>query len=324
MRIFVTGATGFIGGHLTERLVTDGHHVTALVRSPHKADRLRDLGVSLVSGDLSVFADPDFILDPHDVVVHLAGVVSAPDDATYEAINYGAVADLVRWLNEQPWSPRRLVFSSSLAAAGPSPTDRPLTEADPPRPIDPYGDAKARAEAALSAASFPTTSFRPPPVIGGGDPAFLPVFSLAARGLGVRVSGPPQRISWIGVDDLVAAILAMAHDTRTTHHVYFTTHEAVIDLDELWAGLSRAFDHRVRVIRLPGSLLAGLAGLTSAVLPRLGLTSSFDSKLVAQMRTPAFVCTSRALTTDLGWSAQVDLDQTLRRTLAGYRDRGWL
>jgi nucleoside-diphosphate-sugar epimerase len=73
-------------------------------------------------------------------------------------------------LSRNETKPKRLVFASSLAAAGPSPAGRAWTEADPPAPIDPYGEAKAKAERVVASAPFPTTSFRPPTVLGPGDP----------------------------------------------------------------------------------------------------------------------------------------------------------
>ena len=92
------------------------------------------------------------------------------------------------------------------------------------------------------------------------------------------MGGPAQRISWIGVDDLVAAIVAMSEDTHEGHRIYFTTHEQVIDLDELWAGVSRAFGHRVRVIRVPGPVMSGLSTVASVVLPLVGRPNPLDAK----------------------------------------------
>jgi nucleoside-diphosphate-sugar epimerase len=124
MRVLVTGGTGFIGHHVCRRFVDRGDHVVALVRSPGKAARL-PAGVEPLKGDLSLFADPGLELPPFDVVVHLAGVVAADHLAQYEAINFTAVRDLVECVARQKWKPARLLFASSLAAAGPSARDAP-------------------------------------------------------------------------------------------------------------------------------------------------------------------------------------------------------
>ncbi|MFT5686841.1 MAG: nucleoside-diphosphate-sugar epimerase, partial [Myxococcota bacterium] len=314
----------FIGGHLARRLCAEGHEVTALVRTPSKADALVALGVTLLHGDLSLFARPDCVLPPADVVIHLAGVVTASDPAQYEAINFTAVVDLMDCLERQDWMPRRLLFASSLAAAGPSPADHPWTEADPLSPIDPYGEAKARAEGALAAASFPVTCFRPPVVLGPGDPAFLTIFKAAKGRVGIRVAGEPQRLSWVYIDDLIAAILAMAEDTGTENATYFTTSEETVDIRRLWSALSAALDRRILVLPIPGPILAGVSAVAVALSGIFGFTNQLDDKQVAQMRASAFVCTSARLTADLGWRAQVGFEDAVTRTARGYTEMGWL
>ncbi len=324
MRYLVTGATGFIGSHLVERLVRNGDSVVALVRSPHKATRLVELGVQQLEGDLSVFAEVDRELPEVDVVVHLAGLVKAPDAATYEAVNYGAVVDLLSCLGRQSWQPRRMVFSSSLAAVGPSPEGRPLTEADPLRPVEAYGEAKARAEQHLEQAPFPVTSFRPPPVFGPGDPATLTLFKLARRGLAVKVRGMPQRLSWIFVDDLVEAIVTMSHDRRPGTRAYFTTSEDTIDTDALWNGMEVVFNHKLIHLPVPRAVLQSVAAALEVGGKAVGRTVQLDRKKAAQMVQPAFVCTSAQLTEDLGWRARTPFVEALQRSRMGYESLGWL
>lgn len=324
MRVLLTGGTGFIGGHLARRLCQDGHRLTALVRSPEKASALVALGVTLLHGDLSLFAAPGCVLPEFDVVIHLAGVVSASEPAQYEAINYTAVVALMDCLERQHWKPRRLLFASSLAASGPSPVERPWTADDPLAPIDPYGEAKARAEAALATACFPVTCFRPPVVLGPGDPAFLTLFKAAKHRVGFRVAGTPQRLSWVYVDDLVEAIVAMAEDERPGSATYFTTSEETIDTRRLWAALSAALQRRILVLPVPGVLLSGVSVIAVALAKVFGLANPLDAKQVAQMRAPAFVCTSHLLTCELGWTAQVGFEDAVARTAQGYVEMGWL
>jgi nucleoside-diphosphate-sugar epimerase len=73
MRYYLTGATGFIGGHVARQLVEAGHHVVALARSPSKAAALQSLGVELIPGDIT---DPDGLAEGMagaDGVFHIAG-----------------------------------------------------------------------------------------------------------------------------------------------------------------------------------------------------------------------------------------------------------
>lgn len=323
VRVLVTGATGFIGLHLVRALVERGDTVLALVRNPDKARALPER-VERVKGDLELFDREDFVLPDVDVVVHLAGVVAAQSPGEYERINHGAVVSLVKCLERSPKKPRRLLFASSLAAAGPSPVDRAWTEADPLAPIEPYGDAKARAEAVVAKCSVPTTSFRPCIVLGANDPASLTLYRTAMSGFGFRVGAPAQRLSFVDVRDVVTATLAMIDDTRPGHSVYFVSHPREIDVDVLWAALGRALGHRVRVVSLPAALLGALVPV-SAVFSRLvGITNQLDDKQYRQMTAPAFVCSSAAITRDLGVHFAHDLDDTLAEAVRGYRESGLL
>src|SRR4051794_1838381 len=127
MRILLTGATGFIGRHLCDRLVARGDEVVALVRWPETEAPLPPR-VKVIAGDLSVFADPAMVLPPCDVVVHLAGVVTAEHLSEYDAVNFVGVKNLLECIARQSWKPSRFLFASSLAALGPSRAGQAHTE----------------------------------------------------------------------------------------------------------------------------------------------------------------------------------------------------
>jgi dihydroflavonol-4-reductase len=323
MRLLVTGATGFIGSHLCHALADGGHSVTALVRNPAKAAKLPE-GVEILEGDLSLFSQPDVVLAEQDVVVHLAGVVAAENVADYEAVNFRAVVDLADCLERQSWRPMRLVFASSLAAAGPSPPGRAWTEEDELAPIEPYGEAKARAEQALAGAPFPVTNFRPPPVFGAGDPATLTLFKSARSGIGMRAYGEAQRLSFVDVRDLCRAIIAMCEDERAGGFTYFVCHRDTADTKTLWASLGAAFGRRVTVVSLPRPVLWLAMKVSTFGSALFGYTNQLDEKQYRQIAAPAFVCSAEALRKDLGWEARHDLDESLRDALDGYRALGML
>jgi nucleoside-diphosphate-sugar epimerase len=323
MRILVTGATGFIGRHLCHRLAERGDSVLALVRSKRKAAVLA-AGVEVLEGDLALFADPNVELPPCDVVIHLAGVVAADQPGEYEAINYGAVKDLVACLSRQAWKPGRLLFASSLAAGGPTERAKPLTELDPPRPIEPYGDAKARAEAVVRDAPFPTTAFRPPLVFGPDDDATLTLYRTARAGLGIRVAGAPQELSFVDVRDLVEAIVLMADDSRAGSYCYYASHPSPTDIRALWRQLAAAVGRRVLVMPIPAwtLYLAMRAATAGAALFRF--KNQLDDKQYRQMVAPAFVCSSARLREDLGWEPKHDLADCLANAAQSYRVAGQL
>lgn len=323
MRFFVTGATGFIGRHLCRELTARGHGVVAMARSSTKLDLLPK-NTEVFRADLAAFADPGLVLPASDIVVHLAGIVAADKLEDYDAVNFRSVEDLLNCIGRQNWKPRRLLFASSLAAAGPSPANQPWTEADALAPIDPYGAAKARAEALVLRASYPTTSFRPPSVFGPEDPATLTLFRTARMGFGLRVSGPPQRLSFVDVRDLCEAILLMADDPRRGSFVYYASHPRQTDVPELWRELGRAVGNSVRVLPVPRTALYAAMRVATFGQGLFGYKNQLDAKQYQQMVAPAFVCSSEALRRELGWQPRHDLADALKHAAEGYRKAGML
>jgi nucleoside-diphosphate-sugar epimerase len=322
VKFFITGATGFIGSHLCRRLLAEGNEVSALIRSPNKAKELVRQGMKVVPGDLASLKDPAFKIPECDVVVHLAGVVNAQKLSDYDEINFRAVADLVECLKRQSWKPKRLVFASSLAAAGPAPYDSALTEKDPPAPIDHYGRAKYAAEKVVAAAPFPTTSFRPALVFGPHDPATLTIYKSAQTGIGMSVFGKPQRISFVDVADAVEAIILMCKDASPGHKTYFLAHPTIIDMNEMWKTMSDVLGKKVFMVPMPRTILYCAMQVGSLAAAIFGFTTKLDKKQYLQMTAPAFTCSSEALMRDLGWKPTRSFKDSIECAVAGYCEAG--
>jgi nucleoside-diphosphate-sugar epimerase len=323
VKALVTGATGFIGGHLCQRLVREGHAVVALVRSAKRAAGL-PAQVERLEGDLAMFERAELELPACDVVIHLAGVVAAKNAREYDRVNFRGVRALLDALQRQRWRPRRLLFASSLAAAGCSAAGVRLTERDECQPLDDYGRAKRAAELLVQEAPFPTTAFRPAVVFGPRDPATLTFFKMAARGWGFRVAGAPQKVSFIDVDDLVAAIVAMAGDVSTGHRTFFVGARQDLDSAQLWQTLAEVIGRRVRVLAVPRPALYVAHLMSTAFSKVFRFTNRLDRKQYQQLVAPAFLCSSEALERAYGWAPRVGFAESLRKALEGYRAEGWL
>ncbi len=130
MRALVTGASGFIGSNLVERLVERGDDVRCLVRSTSNTSRLRPLGARLVEGDIRDIESIGRALNDADIVYHLAGLTMAFDARDLARVNIGGFKNVATAfaLHE---TPPVVVSVSSLSAAGPSAPDRPRVESDP-------------------------------------------------------------------------------------------------------------------------------------------------------------------------------------------------
>src|SRR5581483_11592323 len=195
--ILVTGATGFIGSHLVEMLVSQGEKVRALAR--RSSSWRPPAGVELAYGDLVSGAGLEDGLKEVDVVIHLAGATKTLHSADYYTANVKGTENLVRAIGGRRI---RLVHVSSLAAVGPSSPDIPVTEDADPHPLTHYGKSKLEGERVVRALAPEAVIVRPPVVYGPRDTDVLQVLKPICRGWAVEIGGGDRWFSAIYVRDL--------------------------------------------------------------------------------------------------------------------------
>ncbi|MBU0504753.1 NAD-dependent epimerase/dehydratase family protein [bacterium] len=325
MKIFITGATGFIGQHLCHHLTKQGHHVFALIRNEKKTSCLPQDNITLITGSLASFTDKNFNIPECDLVIHLAGTITANKISHYNQDNHIAVKDLVACLKRQSWIPRRFIFASSQAASGPSTNNAALTEKDPAHPIDAYGQAKHKAENfILSQKDFPATIIRPPSVIGPLDTNILNMFKIAKFGFGFLGGTNPMPMSYVALSDLICAIDLLSDDATTDNRIYFVAHPIPTTSMDLWKAVGKALNKQVKVFILPKFLLYTIMKLNTLFSRLFGVNNVFDKKYYDQIHAPGWVVSSEKLTNDFRWEATKSLDEALKETYESYVDAGWI
>jgi dihydroflavonol-4-reductase len=321
--ILVTGGTGFIGSHLVERLVAQGRPVRCLVRRTATAGNL-PRSVELAHGDLESGAGLAEALRGVDRVIHLAGVTKARSVADYHRGNAVATANLL--CAAAPVGIERIVHVSSLAAAGPSPADRPLTEIDEPRPISHYGRSKLAGEQAVrdSPLSERTVIVRPPVVYGPRDRDVLQMLRTVARGWMAQIGAAPRRFSYIYVADLVGGLVAAADSTGAGGAVFYLANATPVSWDEFGSAAARLMGRRVHTVAIPEKaayVLGMCAEWWAGIAGKPGILSRDK---VREACCAGWVCDPGRARRELGFCASTSLDEGLRRTLEWYKEAGWL
>ena len=301
-RIAVTGASGFIGRHVTAHLAARGDEALVVRRPFEPAALLQTLRGT-------------------DAVVHLAGVVSAVREQEYFTANVDgtrAVAGAARAAGVP------LIHISSLAAAGPASPRAPRSEDDPSSPINAYGRSKLDGERAIGATDgLRWTILRPGVVYGPGDRALLPVFRLAMRGILPLVGRADAAYTFIHVADLVRVITA-AVDSPAAGDTLFVGHPNPVTTRDLLEGVRAAAGGRGHIVRIPLAItrLAALGG--DAVGALVGARTVINSRRYAELASEGFVCRVDRLRDRLGVVAQIGLREGLADAYAWYRRERWL
>ncbi|MGH8007291.1 MAG: NAD-dependent epimerase/dehydratase family protein [Candidatus Binatia bacterium] len=185
MNVLVTGATGFIGFHLAQRLVQEGYHVRALVRPATDAGALASLGVEIARGDVRDLSTVDRATANCRLVFHLAARTShgnLPAKETY-AINAQGTANVARAAVQAGAS--RLVFVSTSTVYGIT-KNRAIDERTPVNPASAYAESKVQAEQTLlshhARDGLPVVIARISSVFGPGATSWLGLFQSIAAG----------------------------------------------------------------------------------------------------------------------------------------------
>lgn len=322
MKTLVTGATGFVGSHLAEALRRRGDEVTALARSAAKAAALEPLGVRVVSGDLHDRAALERAVEGQDVIYHVAGVVAARNEADFLAANRDGTRHVVEAAERAGVG--RLVFVSSMAAAGPTARGRPLRGDEPPRPVTAYGRSKLAAEGVVTASLLPWTIVRPPMVYGPRDQEVLKVFRLARLGIAPVLGDGTQELSAVHGADLADALVAAGTTAAAAGRTYYACHPEVFTGADMARAVGRAMGRRPAVIRVPAAIGRGVLRVTETAARLAGRTTILTVDKANEFFQPAWTGDPEPLARDTGWRAARNLDTGLAETYAWYRSAGWL
>lgn len=321
MRILVTGGSGFIGSHLVEALLDRGAEVTVLAQEPLARTWLKGLPVREVRGDLREPSSLVRAVQGAEAVCHLAGKVDC--GSRFSEDNTLGTANLARVIKDSG-RVRKVVFTSSLAAQGPSPPDRPHRSTDNPRPISLYGLSKLAAERILLGLVGGTelTILRPGVVFGPRDRSLLGLFWAMNIGLRLEPLVPDQRLSMIQVEDLVRAIIRGLEPGRSG--IYLAAHPRPFTSAGLLDELETVLGVRSKLRFSPGPL-AWLGALVAEGVARTGIEGPhFGLDKIRELTQSGWWADPTETEKGLDWEARVDHRQGLAEVRDWYRARGWI
>ena len=312
--ILVTGATGFVGRFLCERLLAEGFSTRGtLLASENPA--------SLVAGVEPVTVEP-LGIDTHwshafmdvDTIIHLAARVHVMDDPSadpiteFRRVNVEGTTQLAREAAKA--GVRRLVFISSIKVNGEE-SVLPYTADSTANPSDPYGISKWEAEQSLRKIEAETklevVVIRPTLVYGPWVKAnFLNLMKVVQRGIPLPLSLVQNRRNLIYVGNLVDALATCATHPAAAGKTYLISDGENVSTPELIRCLAKALDKPVRLFPIPPPIMRLVGAITgkSAAVNRLLGSLTVDSS---------------AIRNDLGWVPPFSMEQGLQETAEWFK-----
>lgn len=327
MRVLLTGANGFVGSHILDRLLARQIPVAVLLRPGSQRGFIADLlpRVTLRTGGLDDAATLDAALEDVTHVIHCAGATKALDAAGFFAANERGTRNLVDAVNRRAGQIQRLIHVSSLAAAGPATADRPKAEADEPQPVSDYGRSKLAAERAVrDHCRVDWTIIRPPAVYGPRDREFLRLFQAVKAHLAPRFGGGHQQLTLVFVEDLVEAILTALTHPRASREVFFAGANEVVTARELTARVATETGAATLPLPLPNAVLWLACQWTGFVSQITRKPNVLNAQKYAELKAAGWVCDVSKLKRTLDHECRTTLREGLARTHRWYQSQGWV
>lgn len=266
MKIFITGATGFIGTHLVKRLARTDHRLYCLVRKSSQVGAIEQPGVTLITGDVT---DKDSLLESMkgcDWVINLANIYSfwEPDNRVFKAVNVDGNRNVMECALETGIS--KVMHVSTGGIYG-KPGDDPVTEESPVGPVRFCEYFQTKYEGDLIAwelyekKGLPLVVIYPCAVLGPGDPKATGQYikDLINRRLPATIFHDSV-LTWVHVRDVAEAIVKAAEKEDNIGEKYIAGKHQ-LSLKELNEMVSEISGVPLPKLRLPDSIVTINAGL---------------------------------------------------------------
>ena len=323
---FVTGASGFTGSHLCERLATEGYAVRGLVRDPSRAAGLRRAGVELAVGDLRDTQSLQNAIKGSSVVYHIAAEFRHDNLSRKEmmAVNVDGTRNMLEAAAQE--GVQKFIHCSTIGVHG-DVKNPPADENAPCAPGDIYQESKLGAEKVVTEymvkKRLPIVIFRPGGIYGPGDRRFLKLIKAIRKEHFVMLGSGKPLYQMIYIDDLIDGILLCGTSCKSVGNVYILTGNEAVTLNQLVKTIAEVLRVHPPRLRFPVTPVY-MAGLMCEIMCKpFGINPPLYRRRVDFFRKSRSFTIAKAQR-ELGFEPKTNLRTGLSLTAQWYRQNGWL
>jgi uncharacterized protein YbjT (DUF2867 family) len=256
--ILVTGATGFVGSHLVKRLRQEGLKVRAMVRTPEKAQSLKDLGAEIVPGDISDVPSLEAAAKGCEKVLHLVGIIQEGRGFTFQSVHVEGTRNILDAAKKA--GVKHFLYQSALGTREGAKSE--------------YHRTKWEAETLVKAGGIPYTILRPSLIYGPGDLFSIRLAEMIRLSPVLPVIGTGRsKIQPIYIEDVASCIAKILIDGQHLGKTYEIGGPEQLTYEEVTKAIAAALGVRRPVVHMPLSFMRTMARVAEAVLPKPPVTT---------------------------------------------------
>lgn len=322
----VTGASGFVGSHLVDKLLAEGHQVKCILRLSSSKKWLEGKDVEIYNCGLFDKEALKSVLKDADYLFHVAGVVKSKDEVGYFRGNVETTRVLMEVVKEVNPDIKRVVIVSSQTACGPSLDGIVCNEKTVEHPITTYGRSKlAQEQLAKSFMDKISISIvRPPAVFGSRDTEVYLFFKTYKQGLMALIGFNKKQLSLVYVDDLVNGIFLAGTCDKAIGQTYFIGSEKYYDWVEIGEVCRKAFGKKAFTLRIPHVIVYTVAAIAQFFAMFSSKAATFNLEKARDFVQENWTCDVSKAVSEIGYRQNFSLEEGIKRTVDWYKEMKWL
>jgi nucleoside-diphosphate-sugar epimerase len=322
----VTGASGFVGGHLVRLLAAQGLPVRAMVRDAAKAEALKPLGIEVVIADLQNPESLEQAMKGVRGIYHIASIFRQA--GLPESVFHDVNAEGTRRLLEAAIAAgvERVIHCSTVGVLGHVETP-PANELTPYNPGDMYQRSKMEGEKIaldyFRSGRISGVVIRPAMIYGPGDDRTLKIFKMIARRQFFYIGNGEAFVHWIDVRDLAKAFILAMEKSHLNGETYIIAGEKAVPLSRMVETVARYLQVPPPGLHLPVKPMQALGSLCEAIFTPLRLQPPIFRRRVDFFTKSRYFDASKAAR-DLGFRPTQPFEEELSDITQWYQNNGYL
>ena len=321
----VTGANGFVGSHLVDYLLEQGHYVKCIIRKNSNLQWLEGKNVEFCPCGLgNIDALKEVVVDAH-YIFHIAGVVKALRPKGFFDGNVTPTQNILEAALVAK-NLKKILITSSMAATGPAPKGAFVDENSPLNPMEPYGYSKVEQEktALKYKDKLPIVIVRPPGVFGERDTEILAFFKMMNKGWCVRMGLDNKELSLVHARDLVQGMYLAATKSKLSGDIFFLGSLECYNWKQIGHTTAKVLGRKAWNLPIPHFILYIVGSVGTLMEKWFGANVDLNLDRARRITSPSWYCSSEKAAKELGYRQSLSLEEGIKRTLDWYKEKGWI